>query len=228
MFDNTYILIPVYNEEIKIKDVVNSLKSHFSNILLINDASEDNTQRIIDELNVESITHPINLGQGGAIKTGIEFLLNDLSSKYVITFDADGQHSTEDAIKLAELLNADTYDLILGSRFLDQDFEVEIPFIKRYLLKSAVRLISFLTKLDITDVHNGLKGYKLDSLKKIKFMSDKYSFENEIYFEIKRNNFNFTEFPTKVIYSDYSKSKGQSVFNSLVILEDLLYLIFKR
>ena len=228
MFQNTHILIPVYNEESKVEEVVNSLKSHFSNVVAVNDASTDKTKEILDKLDIKSIHHSINLGVGGAIKTGIEFIIHHTNAEFVITFDADGQHSVNDAIGIAKLLESNKFDVILASRFLDKEFIKEIPFLKRILLILAIKLLAYLSKLDLTDVHNGLKGYKVNSLKKIRFKSDKYSFENEIFFEIKKNKFKFIEFPSKVVYTEYSKSKGQSMLNSTLILEDLIYILFRK
>ena len=119
-------------------------------------------------------------------------------------------------------------DIILASRFLDKKHLLEIPLLKRWLLINDVKLLSFLSGVDVTDTHNGLKAYRADALRKITFQSDSYSFENEILFEIKKNNLNFQELSSKVIYTEYSKSKGQSILNSTLILEDLVYMLLRR
>jgi polyprenyl-phospho-N-acetylgalactosaminyl synthase len=96
------------------------------------------------------------------------------------------------------------------------------------LLKNAVRLLTLLSGIQVTDAHNGLKAYSVEALRKINFHSDSYSFENEILFEIKKHNLTFKEFSSKALYTDYSKSKGQSMFNSTIILEDLIYMLLRR
>lgn len=224
----TFILIPAFNEASVISKTISDLKKYFNNILVVNDASNDNTLEILNKLEVISITHPINLGQGGAIKTGIEYLLKYSDADIVITFDADGQHSVIDAVKMQDMMKNKNLDIILASRFIDKKHLLEIPLLKKWLLINAVKLLSFLSGVDVTDTHNGLKAYRADALRKITFQSDSYSFENEILFEIKKNNLNFQELSSKVIYTEYSKSKGQSILNSTLILEDLVYMLLRR
>ena len=101
-FDNIYILIPVFNEKKVIKKLILNLKKNFKYIIAVNDGSYDGTREILEELDIILINHPINLGQGAAIKTGLEYINNYLNGHAVITFDADGQHSVEDAVLFAD------------------------------------------------------------------------------------------------------------------------------
>ena len=82
--------------------------------------------------------------------------------------------------------------------------------------------------LQITDTHNGLKAYKIDAIKKIRIDNYRYAFESEILFEVAKKNISYKEFPVQISYTPYSKSKGQSIFNALVIFEDIIFMIFNR
>ncbi len=161
-FNNIYVLIPVFNEEKIIEETINNLKVYFDHILIINDGSTDKTSAILENLDVIKINHPINLGQGAAIKTGIEYILKFSNADAVVTFDADGQHSVDDAILFAEKITTIKEEIIFGSRFLG--FEKNIPFFKRLLLKTAIYFTNLIYTVKMTDTHNGLKAIKRSCL----------------------------------------------------------------
>ena len=115
-FNNIYVLIPVFNEEKIIEETINNLKVYFDHILIINDGSTDKTSAILENLDVIKINHPINLGQGAAIKTGIEYILKFSNADAVVTFDADGQHSVDDTILFAEKITTISEKYIISTR----------------------------------------------------------------------------------------------------------------
>ena len=219
MFDNIYILIPVYNEEKKIKKVILELKEAFKNIIVVNDGSTDKTQEILDSTDVISLKHCINLGQGAAVSTGFKYI-NKIKNAYaLITFDADGQHSVEDARAFAtEIQNCDE-DIIFGSRF--EGKTENIPFLKKIVLSIVVFFTNKFSKTKLTDAHNGLKAIKICSLKKIDITIDGFGFESQIIHQVSKRGINYKEMPTNTIYTEYSKNKGQKLINGLIILEDL-------
>ena len=224
--NNIYVLIPVYNEEKIIEETINNLKVYFDNILIINDGSTDKTHAILENLDVIKINHPINLGQGAAIKTGIEYILKFTSADAVVTFDADGQHSVDDAISFAKKIDTIEEEIIFGSRFLG--FEKNIPFFKRLLLKTAIYFTNVIYSIKMTDTHNGLKAIKRSCLEKLELNISGYGFETEIIMNISKKKILFIEEPTNVIYTEYSLSKGQSIFNAIKIFEELLLRLFKK
>ena len=97
-----YILIPLYNEATVIEDLVKQLSLEFDNIVIINDGSTDNSQEILERLDIHLINHPINMGQGSAISTGFNYIYKT-DAKALITFDADGEHKTKDMIRTLKL-----------------------------------------------------------------------------------------------------------------------------
>ena len=219
MNDNVYILIPAFNEENKIKDVVQDLKNSFENIVVVNDGSTDLTGDILDSLNVIHIKHILNLGQGAAISTGLKWIKKIDNAEAVITFDADGQHLVSDAKTFAnEILRCDE-EIIFGSRFLED--RSNISLIKRIVLKIVVFFTRKLSNINLTDVHNGLKAYKTSCLNNIKITIDGFGFESQIINEVSKKNIKYKEMPVTIMYSDYSKAKGQKLSNGLIILEDL-------
>lgn len=219
MIDNVYILIPVYNEQRKVSEVISQLKKYFNNIVVINDGSTDSTLEVLNELDVITISHFLNLGQGAAISTGINFIKNLDNATAVITFDADGQHSVEDAVNFANEIIGCKEGIIFGSRFLEH--KKNIPPLKRSVLSLVTFITNKLTKMNLTDTHNGLKAYKKNILKNITITIDGFAFESEIINIVSRNKISYKEMPTNTIYTEYSKNKGQKLRNGLIILEDL-------
>jgi len=219
MFDNVYILIPIFNEERKIKSVISELLPSFKNIVAVNDGSTDSTQEILESLDVLILRHSINLGAGAAISTGFRFIQNQKNAQAVVTFDADGQHSVEDAKAFAREILLCEEEVIFGSRFIKS--KSNIPTIKRIVLSVVVFFTNLLSKVNLSDAHNGLKAIKKTALKKIDINIDQYGYESQIINEVSRKGITYKEMPTNTIYTEYSKNKGQKLNNGLIILEDL-------
>jgi len=219
MINNVYILIPLYNEESKISEVVKGLKKYFSNIVIVNDGSTDSSIDVIKDLDVIAINHLLNLGQGAAISTGINFIKTLNNADAVITFDADGQHSIEDAIAFADEIIKCEENIIFGSRFLNH--RMNIPPMKRFVLSFITFVTNKIMKMSLTDTHNGLKAYKKNILKYIKIEIDGFAFESEIIKIVSKNKISYKELPTNTIYTEYSKNKGQKLRNGLIVLEDI-------
>ena len=222
-YSDIFVLVPAYNEASVIEETINSLKKYFNNIIVVNDGSTDDTENILKNFDIKIINHPINIGVGGAFQTGFKYILmNHKDCIGVITFDADGQHKVKDAIKIAnELINTE-YEIIFGSRFLG--YEYKIPFIKRFVLRFVSVITNFFTGIKLTDAHNGLKGFKTSAINKIDIRLDGYAYETELIRQVSEKSISYKESSTDIEYSDYSKKKGQNIFNGFIIIEDLLKL----
>lgn len=222
---NICILIPAYNEEKLLVQVIEGLDIFFENILVVNDGSRDQTKTLLRSLNVDSIHHVMNIGQGGAIGTGLRYI--DLKGfDGVITFDADGQHNPEDAYKIAlKLLNSD-FDIIFGSRFMGK--AENIPKLKKILLKIAIFFTNRVFNLSLTDTHNGLKAIKSTAIPKLLFSNYGYSFETEIAAITSACNFNYSEHPITITYTQHSIKNGQKITNAMILMEDMLKMFFAK
>lgn len=220
MNKDTCIIIPVYNEAGVIEEVISGLKQHFSNILCVDDGSSDESARLVAKSGVELIVHQNNQGQGAALRTGIRQALKNPRAKYFITFDADGQHRPEDALKMLKHLKKTNRDIVLGSRFLGQ--AEDIPRLKRMVLKAAIVFSNVTTGLKLTDTHNGLRVFNREVASKLRLTCSGMAHASEIIYRVAENKFNYAEVPVTITYSSYSKAKGQSVLNSFNILKELV------
>lgn len=225
-FDDTLVIVPAYNEGQVIKDNLNKLLKEFAHVVCIDDGSPDNTAEEIAKTKATLISHPVNLGQGGAIQTGIEYGIS-LKLPFMATFDADGQHSINDLkLMVRKMRKHPKLDILLGSRFLDKKPE-NMTLSKKILLKFAVGFSNSTSHLKLTDTHNGLRVFNLKTAKLLDLQMCDYSHASEILDKIHFHKLNYQEFSTTIYYSDYSKSKGQSSINAINILVDQLLNMLK-
>jgi glycosyltransferase involved in cell wall biosynthesis len=216
-----WVVIPAYNEAGVLKEVLGELRDYnrLYNIVVVDDGSSDETVSVASGFDVHILRHPVNLGEGAAIATGIEYALLE-KADVVVTFDADGQMSAEDIGAVVNEVLEEGVDVALGSRFLTARPK-GMPRMKKIGLKLATMLTRISTGLKITDTHNGLKAFKAEALRKIVITQNRMAHASEILSEIARNRLVYREVPVTIRYTEYSKTKGQSIFNTINILYEL-------
>lgn len=220
-----WMVIPAYNEETTLGQILKELCNKGYSIIVIDDCSKDETCQVALKYPVVVLRHAINLGQGAALQTGFDFLNHYMSATCIVTFDSDGQHSIEDIPKVIEPVLNGTYDVVLGSRFKDTKFTTlrknGMPFSKFLTLKMGIFFTRLTTRLRVTDTHNGLRALSGKALKEIHIAQNRMAHGSEILSQIAKAKIPFCEVPVEVKYTDYSKKKGQSIFNSINIIWDL-------
>lgn len=216
---DTVLIIPVYNEGKVIKDVVNEALKSFSNVVCVNDGSKDNSASEILKTKAYLVEHPINMGQGAAIQTGIEFA-RQLSVDYFVTFDADGQHRIEDVKAMREIITKGKYDIILGSRFLGST--VGMSRGKGALLKLAIKFSNLTSGVKLTDTHNGLRVFNRHVAETMQITMPDMAHASEILEIIRDQKYRYIEAPVTIEYTEYSRAKGQSLMNAINISFDTL------
>lgn len=216
---DVWVVIPLYNEATVIADVVNGLLPSFPRVVCIDDGSRDGSGSVARAAGANVVTHPINLGQGAALQTGFEYAL-ERDARYVVTFDADGQHRVVDAAAMVQRARAEDLAIVFGSRFLDD--RTKPGLLKRIVLKTAVAVTNWTTRTRLTDAHNGLRVIREDALRRIKLRQDRMAHGTEIVMQLGRTGLPYAEQPVEVLYTDYSRSKGQSLLNSINILIELI------
>ena len=213
-----WLIIPAYNEAIAIGRVVTDVVRHGYNVAVIDDGSTDETGRKAATAGATVITHPINLGQGAALQTGIQFTLRQ-GADCIVTFDADEQHRSADIKGLIEALATHNADFALGSRFLGS--AVAMPMSRRLLLIAAKWFTRLTTGLKISDTHNGLRAMTRRGASRIKLRQNRMAHASELLDQIARSGLRYVEVPVTIEYSRYSLAKGQRLADSLRILVDL-------
>lgn len=216
----TTVVIPLYNEASVIASVVAQLTPVFGSVVCVDDGSSDGSAELAEAAGAIVVRHPINLGQGAALQTGIEYALGDPSCEFIVTFDADGQHRVEDAAAMVRLARHDDLAIVFGSRFLDD--RTDPGWVKKVMLKTVVWVSNLTTGIRLTDAHNGLRVIRRDAASHVDLAQDRMAHATEIVLQLSRTGLPWAEYPVELLYTDYSKAKGQSVLNSVNILVDLI------
>lgn len=212
-------MVPLFNEGQVVREVVEHARETFPNIVCVDDGSSDDSVEQARAGGAVVVRHPFNLGQGAALRTGLDYALGDPEAEYFVTFDSDGQHQVEDALAMVERLETGTLDVVVGSRFLDD--RTKPGALKRVVLKAAVVFENLSTGVKLTDAHNGLRAFNRVAAQRIRIEQNRMAHASEIVAEIGRHKLRYAEMPVHVVYTDYSRSKGQSIWNSVNILSDL-------
>ncbi len=210
MMDITHdltIIVPVFNEEENIKDIILSLndvcKKNNWDLIIVNDGSNDNTKQIIENyrelLPIKVLHHKLNKGYGAAIKSGIIAC----ETEYLLTFDGDGQHQIKDIEKLYHCLIKNDADMVVGSRKGDKTSSNYRSFGK-FIIRSLAKI---LMNVPIYDINSGLKIYDTTLAKKYLFLTpDTMSFSDIITLVFINNRHLVIEEPISII----KRRKGKS------------------
>jgi glycosyltransferase involved in cell wall biosynthesis len=217
-----WVIIPAFNESDAIGEVLTDLAKLPYQVVVVDDGSTDNTLEIALLHPVIALQHTFNMGQGAALQTGISFALRHPSANYIVTFDADGQHRPDDIQRLVDACTQSNSDVILGSRFIQGGKAINIGIIKQATLKIAVLLTHLITGLSLTDTHNGLRLFTRQAASRINITQNGMSHASEILSQIASLKLTYHEIPVEITYTPYSKRKGQSVWNGISILWDMI------
>ena len=223
---NTFIVIPVFNEGAVLNTVISHLSIYSYKIIIVDDGSDKVVNPVLGYRNVYFLRHKVNLGQGAALQTGIEFALSK-GAEHIVTFDADGQHMASDVEKLLQELKNNTVDIVMGSRFLAEASH-NMPRARKIMIKVARYINFFFTGLLLTDAHNGLRAFNKKAASAICITENRMAHATEILSIIKKKKLRYREVPVCIEYSSYSLKKGQTLWSSFrVFLDLLLYKIFR-
>ncbi|WP_346774634.1 glycosyltransferase family 2 protein [Cellulomonas sp. IC4_254] len=220
LHDDTCVVVPLYNEATVVGDVVRDLRTSFPVVVAVDDGSTDGSAAVARAAGAVVVEHPINLGQGAALQTGIETALR-LGAEYVVTFDSDGQHQRVDAEAMVARLRSGEADVVFGSRFLDA--RTRPGLVKRAVLRAAIVYSNATTGVHLTDTHNGLRALNRRAASTLRIRQNRMAHASEIIEQVGRARLRWVEHPVHILYTDYSRSKGQSVFNAVNILTEMIY-----
>ncbi|HEU5005126.1 MAG TPA: glycosyltransferase family 2 protein [Candidatus Saccharimonadales bacterium] len=217
---SVYVVIPVYNEATVVGSVIEEVCKQYPNVVGVDDGSRDNSGEEIKKAGGILVQHAVNVGQGGALQTGIDYALKDKEAEYLVTYDADGQHSLKDVGHMLDVIQKEKVDIVLGSRFLGKT--ERLSPLKKVILKLAIQFSNHTSGLKLTDTHNGLRVFNRHFAENLNIQNPDFSHASEIIDKIARGNYKYCEVPVTIKYTDYSKAKGQSIFNAVNMGFDIL------
>jgi glycosyltransferase involved in cell wall biosynthesis len=217
--DGATVVVPAYNEADRIATVVSGLLLHFPSVIVVDDGSSDATGEQARATSARVVRDPGNLGQGAALQAGFAFALTDPDMEHVVTFDGDGQHRVEDAVRMAALARETGGDVVLGSRFLTPG--AELPRARRAVLRVCVGFTRMTTRLAVTDTHNGVRVINRRAVRAIDLTLADTAHASQVLGLIARRGLTWVEAPVVIDYADATRRRGQSNLNALNIVFDL-------
>jgi len=215
----TCVIVPFYNEEKSLTTVLQDLTKEDYSVVAIDDGSTDNSFEIASKFPITLLKHVTNFGQGAALQTGIAFSRLNPNFDYFVTFDSDGQHQVKEIKNVLKPLIDNTSDFVFGTRF--QDKLSRLPIIKRIILKLAIYYTKASTGIELSDTHNGFRALNRSAIKEINLNFSNMTHASEFIEQAHKSNLRVKEIPVNILYTKYSKRKGQSIWNSINILVDL-------
>lgn len=216
--DATWVVIAAMNEEAVIGRVVADVKREGWSVVLVDDGSRDATAARARAAGAVVLRHTLNLGQGAALQTGIDYAVRH-GARHLVTFDADGQMAAEDIPALIAAL--DDADIALGSRFLGK---VEGATARRMaFLRGAVMMSNRLSGLKLTDAHCGFRAFRASVAPRLRMTQDRMAHASELLRKIKTSGVRVVEVPVTIRYTEHSMAKGQHGFQAVRILFDYFF-----
>jgi polyprenyl-phospho-N-acetylgalactosaminyl synthase len=216
--ESVWVICPAFNEAKTLGAVLSGLRAGGYRVVVVDDGSVDDTGRIATESASVVVTHPVNLGQGAALKTGIDYALSR-GAEFLVTFDTDGQHRVSDIPRLLDALVQKGADFALGSRFLGRP--QTMPLLRKLLLRAATIFTSVTTGLYLSDTHNGLRAFTRRGAMALAFRQNRMAHASEILSDIAASGFGYVEVPVTIDYTEYSMAKGQRTSDLILVLLDL-------
>ncbi|MBU1177535.1 glycosyltransferase family 2 protein, partial [Patescibacteria group bacterium] len=222
-----FIIIPAYNEENSIVEVIEKIPKNIEGvdeikILVINDGSTDDTiKKVKLETNASIISHCQNKGVGAAFHSGIDYALEE-KANIVVNIDADGQFDPSDISKLINPILKNQADFVTASRFIDNNFIPKMSKTKFWGNKKVACLISWLVKKKFYDVSCGFRAYNKEALLNLNLFGQ-FTYVQEVFLDLSFKGLRIKEIPIKVKYFSGRKSrifKGvfHYAFNTLKII----------
>jgi glycosyltransferase involved in cell wall biosynthesis len=217
--DNLWIVIPAYNEGPRLKDTLQGLCGRYRNLVVVDDGSADDTGAAALTCPVWLLRHLVNCGQGAALQTGIDFALRQ-GADLIVTFDADGQHSADEIERLIEPVRAGQCDVALGSRFLGET--VGMAWTRWLVLKLGVLFTRVFSRIRVTDTHNGLRALNRRAAGSIRITHNRMAHASEILDQVRLHGLRYVEVPVTIRYTEATREKGQSSWNALRVVGQLI------
>lgn len=214
------MVMGAFNEASVIGEVVRELRVHHGQVVVVDDGSGDQTALRGAEAGAVVLRHVINRGQGAALQTGFTYCLRH-GAQFILTFDADGQHSVTDVDRLLGPLLRGEADVAFGSRFLGE--APGMPRRRRILLKLGVLFTRLASGARLTDTHNGIRAFTREAASRIRISEDRMAHASELIDQVVANDLRYLEVPVTIRYTGYSMAKGQKASGSFGIVLNYLF-----
>ena len=210
-----WIVMPAYNEARYLKRVLKKTQKYHSQIIMIDDGSNDQTSQLGSKLAPYFLAHKVNLGKGAAIKTGCEFAFNKLKAKAVILMDADDQHDPTELKQFIQKLQSGS-QIVFGVREINQN----MPMIRRMANNGLSFLVALLFGRYIPDIPSGFRALTHDIWLQLNCQATGYEIETEMAVRVARESIDFDTVCITTTYHDMNK--GMTFLDALKLVSPII------
>lgn len=221
------VCIPAFNESEAIADVIKSASRHATEVLVCDDGSEDDTDRVAEIAGAIVIKHVKNMGYGAAIRTLFE-VARERGADVMVTIDSDGQHDPEQISQVISPILNNGVDIVIGSRFLTDNDREQVPLYRRAGIKAITTLARMVSYNNLTDAQSGFRAYSKKALEKIRVFDSGMPISTEILLKAKNENLIVTEVPVTVSYKTEDTSTHNSVSHGMSIVYSIMQFVVIR
>ncbi len=211
---NCFAVIPAYNEEKHIKEVIEKTSQFLKNIIIVDDGSKDSTYKQAKSTGNTVLRHIVNLGKGAALKTGCDYATNH-GAEAIIVLDSDLQHKPEDIPRFLNALKDS--DFVMGYREKTKGMPTVLRF-GNWFIDTATNI---LFNANIKDSQSGYRAFTKEAYHKIRWNSTDYSVESEMIARTVKNRIKYKQIPIETIYLD--KYKGTGMLDGISIVFKILW-----
>jgi glycosyltransferase involved in cell wall biosynthesis len=229
-FDNrprVIACIPAFNESKNIANIVQKARIYATEVVVCDDGSIDNTAQIARSSGATVIRHPINRGYGAAVTTLFQ-IAKEKNPDVMITLDSDGQHDPDKIPDVILPVLNDGFDIVIGSRFLDQKDQNTIPGYRSFGIRTITRLAQAASYSTLTDAQSGFRAYSKNAIEKINIFEEGMAVSTEILLRAKEKFLRITEVPVTVNYNVERPSTNNPITHGIGVLYSLVQFISLR
>jgi glycosyltransferase involved in cell wall biosynthesis len=219
--------IPAYNEGATIANIIENTKKYVNQVIVYDDGSNDNTSEVANAAGATVIRGPLNKGYGVAIKTLFQ-AAREVNADVMITLDSDGQHNPDQIPNLLEPILKDGFDIVIGSRFLNNADQQRVPVYRSLGIKTITRFTQAASYNNITDAQSGFRAFSNRALSKINLFENGMAVSTEILLRAKEKNLLAKEVPATINYNVLKPSTHNPVAHGISILYSVIQFISLR
>jgi len=222
--DKIWVFLPAYNEATVVRDVIKELNScDYNNIVVVDDGSTDDTRKYAQEAGATVLHLCLNRGVGAATRAAILFAKRK-GIEFMVLMDADGQHYPSEIEKLTLALQGQQADLVIGSRFLEKKSKIPLS---RIIFNKIANMFTYFGESTVTDSQSGFRLLNKTAIDSLNLELDAYGICTEMVWKANAMKLHLVETPIKVLYTKYSKSKGQNFTKGIQtayrLIKNILY-----
>ncbi|MDD5634318.1 MAG: glycosyltransferase family 2 protein [Candidatus Omnitrophica bacterium] len=191
-------VIPAYNAENYIKNVINAVQRQNIDVIVVDDGSIDGTLAVIKKETPYFLTHSVNTGKGSALRDGFKYAVQR-GYDLVITLDSDGQHNPDEIPNFIEKIQTDALGMVIGNRMHEPK---GMPFQRVLVNKLYSKILTGMCKTDLPDPLCGYRIYRMELVKQLNLTANGYEVVIESILEAVGKGFKIGAIDIECIYGD--------------------------